>query len=149
PVPREGHVDGHHAVHLPGLLPDPAVRHHVVGLCRPHVLDARHHGLQSGHSDGDGHHSHRHVWHDHAAACGRQRDRGRLLAQGGPRSVLRRSETVRYDHRIRPSHRLCLVRRVWRPQGYWCRHLARPDYPALLCGPPDDAARRGAPEGLR
>jgi hypothetical protein len=45
-------VDGDHALHLPGVLPDPALRHQDQQVLRPLLLDARHPRLQPRHAHG-------------------------------------------------------------------------------------------------
>ena len=64
-------MDGDHVVHLSGVLPDTAVRHHVVGLGRSVLLDSCDIGVESRHAHGARHLAHRHVGTHHAAACRR------------------------------------------------------------------------------
>lgn len=42
PLQPESTMDGRHAPHLLGVLPGPALRHHVLRLVRPALLDACH-----------------------------------------------------------------------------------------------------------
>ena len=108
----EDPVDGDHAVHLPRLLPDPALRHpgHQVG--RPFLLDARHPRLQPRHADGAGHLADHHVRHGHAAPGGLQDHRGRQRPQGGPHALPGRPEALWHHHHHRPGRRLRRIRHV-------------------------------------
>lgn len=96
-VPREGAMDSDHSLHLPRLLSDSSVRHHVVGLRRSLLLDPRHSRFESWYVDGTRHLSHRHIRSDHATVGGREDHRGRGHAEG-PRAVQWRSEALRDGH---------------------------------------------------
>ena len=59
-------MDGSDTLHLPGLLPDPPLWHHVLRLSGPLLLDQGHHGLQQRDPHGAWDFPHCHLWTHHA-----------------------------------------------------------------------------------
>mmetsp|Transcript_47166 Transcript_47166/g.145930 ORF Transcript_47166/g.145930 Transcript_47166/m.145930 type:complete len:426 (+) Transcript_47166:171-1448(+) len=142
-------LDGHLAVHLPRVLPDPSVRHHHVEECGPLLLDARDPGFESRHPDGAGHLSDHHLRHGHAAPGRKQDHRRRPEPEGGPRTLWRCAEALWHAHHDGRGGRVRHERHVRRPAGARRGEFPADHHAALLRGHHRDPPGRADAEGIR